>query len=87
MKTKRVTRPPEFLSAREAAELLRCSPEKVRAAVAAGALPGVRIGARTLRIPVAALGKTVRPPKLRASNYRNHRVKGPNGRFIGTPAA
>lgn len=45
---------PEFLTIREAAVLLRCCPDTVRAGIRRGDLPAVRIG-RVVRLPRARL--------------------------------
>lgn len=45
---------PEYLTIREAAVLLRCCPDTVRAGIRRGELSAVRIG-RTVRLPRARL--------------------------------
>lgn len=52
---------PEFLTIREAAALLRCCPDTVRAGIRRGELPAVRIG-RTVRLPRARLSVPVDSP-------------------------
>jgi excisionase family DNA binding protein len=44
-----------FLTATEAAAILRCSPRTIRSAITAGRLPSVRLGPRLVRIPEAGL--------------------------------
>lgn len=45
---------PEYLTIREAAAVLRCCPDTVRAGIRRGELPAVRIG-RVVRLPRARL--------------------------------
>ena len=49
---------PEYLTIREAAALLRCCPDTVRAGIRRGELSAVRIG-RTIRLPRARLAAVV----------------------------
>lgn len=49
---------PEFLTIREAAALLRCCPDTVRAGIRRGELPAVRVG-RIVRLPRARLAAAV----------------------------
>lgn len=55
---KRTPRNPEFLTAREAAPLLRVSKNTMYRLIANGDIPHVRIG-RTIRIPAEAVGEFI----------------------------
>jgi excisionase family DNA binding protein len=50
----------EFLTVKEAAELLRVSVPTIRRWIASGRLPGVRLGARTLRVRRSSLARARR---------------------------
>lgn len=46
---------PRFYTLAEAARILEVSPKTLRAAIAAGHIPAIRVGPKAVRIPAAAL--------------------------------
>jgi excisionase family DNA binding protein len=58
---------PEYLTIREAAALLRCCPDTVRAGIRRREIPAVRVG-RVIRIPRVGLAVPTAPePELEAA--------------------